>query len=528
MLREQTVATMSRSLVYCEAQSVMFRGFSIIPKEILYMIDAHLSDAGRTSLALTCKSLFYSLFPSGVLPELDNKHLNQILLSYESSLEQQYLCFRCARLRRFDPNSEEEWKGSVQPREGWIAPLRHGCYPGKSKKLQHTIFQKLHADLDFSFLRAWMCPWSKSDIIWEPRSSGPAVGFSVAHLIMNRHLHGKLHGISTSALEGSYVYDKFIFVNGGIVTPDFKLSDPTKSDERRNLSIDGLLSTSEPASSSIQSESYSDTILPEYFLGQPDSSSSSVDSDLTPRLPRPPRPPGALARWRFTHDYKVKIIDDELFIARFHTIRGPGLPCDEQFLQLLDKFNLPVCAHLCCLRPTESRYSIVGEMRDPCGKTPYVSEAIGSCVGCFSDYEIKIRQGDMDQELRVDLMTYHRLGSCRTPQDFCWQLLRKTNTGCRPELGEFRKGEVRQKWHEDDGRHVEGEAQWSPRCCDTKATNIGRHCHHFHHPTGDRGQADAVRALRYWLNMREIPNQSDIEVRGLLVRPGSDASTWAG
>ena len=131
-------------------------------------------------------------------------------------------------------------------------------------------------------------------------------------------------------------------------------------------------------------------------------------------------------KWFFTHKYKAKIIDNELFLTRTHHVRGPSHGM-RQFRLLTQRVDLPVCRHLSF--GFEDRVTEGIARRDLLAATPSTDQdeqwaswrdVQGSCENCLTDYEFRIQEYDNNGKLSIKLTTYHLVGTCRTPRDPEW------------------------------------------------------------------------------------------------------------
>lgn len=122
------------------------------------------------------------------------------------------------------------------------------------------------------------------------------------------------------------------------------------------------------------------------------------------------------------------MINDELFLRRDHIINGP--PCSlGDFSRVIDSLELPVCRHILgsskmpSLRFWEEGDTCIPELQSIriSATEPefdvHPDSAICSCIMCFTDYEIAIERGGHQKDWSLKLVTYHKLGSFRTPKD---------------------------------------------------------------------------------------------------------------
>ncbi len=385
------------------------------------MISDRLPILSRILFALSCKSLFTSLYPVGKLPSLGREDRVNLLLRLEKDISNRYLCFGCTRLRPFNPHHKLGWRGQNHRRCG-------------SKV--HTI----RRDVTMKRWPSWLCTKRRTKRFqldrWRSSPRGPEVAFSEAHLVMNRHLYGKSHGLSIRTLEHHFSFERFINLDGNskAIRDHFPLE---RHPPARRYLTRRLLKT-----------------LVESRLISP-------SADL-------------VVPWRFTHDYRAKIIDDELFLARFHSIGGPSVSTSS-FKKLLTCIGLPVCQHLIgsgspdmpqIMRPIYQHH-ILHIDRFPAFLSCH--RVGGSCRICFTDYTISIRGKEGVEDWHLELTnTYHRLGSCRTIDDQTWRSLvdlpsqpTRYTRYTRYIYGYgFGVGEIRKRWHGNDGEDIGENLEW--------------------------------------------------------------------
>lgn len=282
---------------------------------------------------------------------------------------------------------------------------------------------------------------------------------------MNRHRCGESHGLSIQTLERHFSFERFLILDNGETIDYFPLERhqpgrrpltrllrktivdarnrlrPKRHPRGRYPHIQRLRKTK------VKGRPKSHISLP-HECGLIDKPfSQSVDSVLP---------------WRFMHNYTAKIINNELFLARFHFIAGPSVS-PAKFKKLLDSIGLPVCRHLLC-SPTGHSPHLFTQYRIPQvdnsrGNLLDCHRAVGSCPFCFTDYMISIRRSKGKDDWNLELTTYHRLGSCRSPDDPIWRCLTDyslTHIDCQ----EFGAGEIRRQWHQSHGEDVDDEPQW--------------------------------------------------------------------
>ena len=174
--------------------------------------------------------------------------------------------------------------------------------------------------------------------------------------------------------------------------------------------------------------------------------------------------PGTIvSNWR--QSWTARVIDDELFLRATHTINRQCM--SERVLRFLIDQS---CSYFICSH-TDSSHDV------PALRKPRVSisdttrplfvecrEQLGSCVWCLTDHctTIERKRGPKDAVpgtlawhqpaslvWTITIVAYHRLGSCRSPDDWMWRSL-VGETG--PTLEERRDnkhypaGSSRDKW----------------------------------------------------------------------------------
>ncbi|KAL6811615.1 hypothetical protein J3E69DRAFT_350023 [Trichoderma sp. SZMC 28015] len=217
------------------------------------------------------------------------------------------------------------------------------------------------------------------------------ISFMEANLAMSRHFHGFSHGTSLRGLERCSILEDVIEISK-CLRPRLRL-------KRRNY-------------------------ISEDFV---DPETKFVEEHLE-ALPR------REDAWRFSFRSNPKIIDDELFIARFYTLTGPPVS-QKQLKKLMKCTSIPICSHFtysafplsyylmrslprrvsrCCqLRRSDSPY------RDDGGGLIKFGPGRGSCLLCSTDYDILVDL-ETNNETTINISIYHRLGPCRSPGDKLW------------------------------------------------------------------------------------------------------------
>ena len=202
---------------------------------------------------------------------------------------------------------------------------------------------------------------------------------------MDRHLYGEPYGLPLSSLEYRYEFQRLINLKEALGS-DFPLDRhpqgrPYLTRERRK------------------------TVWGSHTPHKPDTSTSP---------------------WTFKHTSEAKIINNELYIARFHSIDGPHVE-RRDFSKLLRSLELPICRHAGFHRPANacpyrSMYRPPAEFTCLLGCKNSTIRRSWSCIDCFTDYSVSI-WGDELVGWNCKLATYHRLGNYRSPFDPIWKLV---------------------------------------------------------------------------------------------------------
>lgn len=132
-----------------------------IPPEIVLEVMRHLDDVSQFSLALTCRTFFRQYLPPD--QSLGASSKQQLLFLLEKDVPGLYYCFCCEILHRWKNKS---WACAPPTKYGLGGVAYEDCLYGSSS-------------------------WHLSGIL---------LHFVVARTIMNRHLLGRKHGLSLSAL----------------------------------------------------------------------------------------------------------------------------------------------------------------------------------------------------------------------------------------------------------------------------------------------------------------------------------------
>jgi hypothetical protein len=164
-----------------------------------------------------------------------------------------------------------------------------------------------------------------------------------------------------------------------------------------------------------------------------------------------------------------RVIEDELFLSATHVYSHTG-----DFVQMRRGLNDThdggngICSHLgtsywfeptripelnCCNWPRMSPGSVDETVSLCQHRFIACNSALGSCAYCLTDYKITIRNEGPKTTIRI--VTYHQLGSCRTPEDWKWRTF--VSDSSAPKYGfdittrttseGYRDGDIRRTWH---------------------------------------------------------------------------------
>lgn len=376
-----------------------------LPVDLVLLIsDSFLDPISALALSLTCKDLFNILFVKP-LPRLENSDQEAFLLLLEKDVSRQrprYYCHACVRLHSFDPTRE----GPTTSDYG--------------RALEYNDCRRRRACLDGSEF---------------------TIGYHHARLIMNQHFYGAPRGLALSAFD--ITYRPGDYPQQGLALSTFDIN---------------------------------------HWPG-----------DYPPR---------------WGQQWSARIIDDELFLSATHTLRFDGTEGD--FRGMLDQRKYNICAHVGTKKHVDRRsrehaekchgyrqhlYDSRNQMLQRRGDAHLASplwfnppwspsrtinsfrregsasclpqhrflrqcrDLLGSCIFCATDYTTTLSRGNVvgegpkggREEWILTIVTYHELGSCRSPSDPKWEAFaRGVMNDAEPRreaLGSL-PGGVKKKWEE--------------------------------------------------------------------------------
>ena len=415
------------------------------------------SPVARLSFALSGRIFFYSL---GVEP-LSREDRMELLLLLEKDDPMSIVCFGCYRLTKLDQGTEPAWCEKCSFKAAGECRIMERCIGRRSRRLTEHM--------------------RKTEKSWKPEKHGPEILFADAHLVMNRHLYGDSHGLPLEALERSYDFERFIpSYKSRVRTWDhFPLERHVSGDLRRLR----YKPSQELADAMARSKSKR--------------AIARAGAECDPRpIPRSMqlRPPGPLpdeaVPWRFSHRYEAKIIDGELYVRRSHHVVGP--PGYKGSIGVaVANFRIPFCVHLVGnpLKRYSSFWRSYGQplgfsdqgyvtSNDQIPGTTQVVERtykqngwchteesrLRACEVCYTDFDVSLRI--RDDRFYMDVMTYHRLGTCRYPEDHVWTRLsnakfwytKEHNRQPSHARDETTWGQARAQWYKNGT--VDNSAHW--------------------------------------------------------------------
>ncbi|KAK1241181.1 hypothetical protein MKX08_001155 [Trichoderma sp. CBMAI-0020] len=284
-----------------------------LPNEVLYGIAGYLDLPERMIFALTCKFLMSLVSPERGLPRLVPPDKMRFLLALQRDIPKTFLCPWCLRLRRLNPKLN--WRSQ----DHYIQTICEfsSCLP-------NSLWRNYH----FESYRHIILPDD-----WTAFRRHGCIRFMDAHLIMNRHFYGPLHGISLRHLTRSVSFETELELDRcfhGLI--------PAIEIRRRSNPIE-IRRRSNP----IEIRRRSNPIEIRRRSNPNAGSAKEPTFDWIPA--ERPRGNGV---WRFSLRYSPKIIDDKLYLARLFTFVGPNVPWDH-LARLMNGIKPKVCNHMSCI-----------------------------------------------------------------------------------------------------------------------------------------------------------------------------------
>lgn len=404
-------------------------GLVRLPPSLMMQIFDQLPKASHRAVALVCRESLEYFCPSGKFPELDRSDSFELLALLEQGRPDTFLCFNCLRLGLVDRDGEK----------GWQTHRHQTC--GPQVKNLWSFASRSRSGRRCRRTRIEFLPQGT----WKPEAQGPEITFAEARLVMNWHRTGGQCGLPISIFNRSYSFIRLISLEQhDIIDDHFPLEKYQPDDSWATL----------PSQKEwVESQKHRH-------------GAQALLDDL-----------GTAAPWAFTHNYEAMVIGDELYLSRTHYVRAPPVRMS-QLLEVLETLGLPICEHLrCCAWIPYPEEPWVGgewsasdfilcdwgfpnpqarEYRTTADGDRLMQARANSCRFCFTDCLASLSKAADTGAWAFRLVTYHRLGSCRTPEDLGWaQLHRGQSEQLRPErVKRVREDDVLSvyfKWREATG-----------------------------------------------------------------------------
>lgn len=437
-----------------------FKPFSKIPLEVFFIISDLLPLHSRIAFALTCKTLSTRLFPTRQFPPLSKRDLTKLLLLLEKDVRGRYLCFGCTQLR-FDDKWPQEKHERCE-----VFSFRRGDQEAHTKLLGSSGQLARFPDHPKRSQSRMIYSRPIREVCWRRWHYGLELTFSEVHAVMNRHFYGQSHGLDIKSLEKHFEFERFICLAGERVTEKHYPLDQHRPGKR-------YLTRSVRQAIVSQNDNNIRCVYASHGWVRPNL--GCLRTCQKRRRTEILEPADPLRAWRFVHMCEAKIIQDELYLAYSHTVNGPSATAMEWGI-LLENIDLPLCPHLCCnpfKSSTPVRHGDRMYFHGPYCIPPVYNSAnglrdcrnlVGSCQYCYTDYKISIKKGDASSGRSLELITYHRLGSCRSIHNPFWTYL----TSMSDYANRYKKehevgpGSVWETWHENGEMNCDGEPEWGP------------------------------------------------------------------
>lgn len=361
---------------------------SAVPVELFLLIHSYLLKVSQVQLGLACKAYFTTLYPRSRIP-LSDRDKVELLLSLEKDIPERSWCPYCNRLCRFKSTSEERWMDQDH------ATLCEG------------LIEVIDGE---NFNRP---PESKFNLV------DIGVHFVDAHLVMTARLYGERHGLPISVMNNGYSDEYEVF--------------PWYQDiPLRPIGRSASQSATQEVTTSRQGE-----------VKQGDNSTRTAQ--LQGKAPSP----SLRKKWRISRQQMTIIIKGEFYVSVRHMASAPsGL--SYMLTTLLRCWDIPLCYHLTfsqaliCIEDT-GLYYVFEQRLDPC------DDKVVSCMACYTDVSITVRDAPRHPETDFEIITYHRLGRCRRPDDDVWKTITlppgaMRTAEMRSANAVYPPGEVQNQW----------------------------------------------------------------------------------
>lgn len=377
---------------------------SAVPVELFVMIHSCLPKVSQVQLGLACKAYFATLYPKGRI-RLSIRHRRDLFLSLEKDIPERSWCPYCNRLCPFKSTSKERW-----------------------------------LDQDHSLSCKGLIEASGKDSFNQPLGYNlvnMGVHFMDAHLIMNAQRYGERHGLPMSVMNNAHSdeyeafpwYDEIPVMASGLPNP-------------------------QPSSTHEDTTGRQDEVAQGKFFKWPS------------LPPEGPTAPSRRTKWRISRQQTTRVIKGELYVAIHYKASAPtGL--SYKLATLLNYWDIPFCYHMTFRKALMSvrntgYYYLFEHRLNPC------EGRVVSCMACYTDASITISGAEQESESDVEVITYHRLGRCRRPDEAVWKTFTlppgaMTTAQMRSADAGYPKGEVQNRWKMSGGQSVKpSKVSWGP------------------------------------------------------------------
>ena len=431
-----------------------------LPPELVFMVRDFLPTTSRVAFALTSKDFLATLYPGRELPKLSEEETAEFLTLLERDAPGRFYCHLCQTLGRFDPSLEADWKnqehGRCQLEHDYVESVAQSTQglAEFSVSLTDYIGDGASFDTQIRHLYQWKVGEAKRGGDWHRSlfDDDFCLSYPLARLVMNRHLYGEAYGLPPHVLER----DQTRTVSLGWKDP---ILDNARVGECFILSEGG-----EAAAEAMENL----TLWPSIFSDDLDYDSATEGHE-----------------WGFRRQFKVKILDNNLYLSAIYIVWGPPVT-KAKLRSVLAQSQIHICPHMdlpelnASLFPDRDLLDFVGSRVVPPGaRRARVRSAfrnllsfqncIRSCPCCFCDYEMTVRPNDGVRHWTFKLQTYIWLGSCNSPFGKQWKAFmdaRVLNARANDRLpGSFivtaSPGEIRRRWNGTAGPSWGESAQWA-------------------------------------------------------------------
>jgi hypothetical protein len=353
------------------------RHIATLPFDVFLCSWDLLDPVSRLSLGLTNKEYLMNLRSRELLPGLDKSEKIRLLEGFERDDRNRSVCFHCRRLVYIRCRSPFTWNRTTNIISRCCMRVTRGTW----EIITHPGYSR------FGHL---------------PDIDGTA--FALLHAVMNRHHYGPRAGLPLRHLEREFHIEKHL---------------PRLFDDSRQSHFPLWKHSHHNEQTSRRPFTRAQRRQIERCISS-QGAAPKITADRVTEL-------SAMDRWTFAHNYKARILDNELFLARTHQVSGPSGELIH-LVYILLHVKLPICQHLAfgytaTVRAGMRRRNIItiSPSTDPETQWMLCRDVQGSCENCLTDYEFDIQQHDNNGKLSIELTTYHLVGPCQNPDEPEWK-----------------------------------------------------------------------------------------------------------